>query len=108
MLVSFFPQLINPASSEAVQLPKLLAGIRDGRWAEQVLAVRGVDPNSKAYSEAKRKLPCFTASGTFERRTLAGLLQHSGIVALDLDAKQNPGVDMSAWGGLEKMDSELR
>ena len=96
MLVSLFPQLMNLEPAEALHLPELLAGIWNGRWAEQVLAVRGLDPNSRAYSEAKRKLPCFTPSGTFERRTLAGLRQHSGIVALDLDARQNPGVDLSA------------
>lgn len=96
MLVSFFPKLINPASAEALHLPELLAGIRDGRWAEQVLAVRALSASSTAYSEAKRSLPCFTPSGIFERRTSAGLLQHSGIVGLDLDAKQNPGVDLAA------------
>lgn len=96
MLVSFFPKLINPEPTKVLHLAELLAGIRDGRWAEQVLAVRALAPNSTAYSEAKRRLPCFTPSGTFERRTPAGLLQHSGIVGLDLDAKQNPGVDLAA------------
>ncbi|MCI1187871.1 hypothetical protein MON38_10605 [Hymenobacter sp. DH14] len=87
---------MNPEPTAALHLAELLAGIRDGRWAEQVLAVRALSASSTAYSEAKRSLPCFTPSGTFERRTPAGLLQHSGIVGLDLDARQNPGVDLSA------------
>jgi len=96
MLVSFFPQLMNLEPAEALHLRKLLDGIRNGRWAEQVQAVRGLAPSGTAYSEAKRKLPSFTASGTFERRTPAGLLQHSGVMALELDNRQNPGVDLSA------------
>ncbi|MCI1187872.1 hypothetical protein MON38_10610 [Hymenobacter sp. DH14] len=96
MLVSYFPNSLKPKLPEALPLPELLAGVRDGRWAEQVQAVRALDPASTDYTSAKRGLPSFTASGTFKQRSVAGLLQHSGFLCLDIDAKTNPGVDLAA------------
>ncbi|OGX81993.1 hypothetical protein BEN47_05070 [Hymenobacter lapidarius] len=87
---------MNSEPTEALHLPGLLADIRDGHWAEQVLAVRALDPTSAAYREAKKKLPSFTASGRFQRRIPTGLLEHSGFLCLDIDAKMNAGVDLAA------------
>ena len=33
----------------------------------------------------KRQLPCITPSGTFSKRNRAGLIQHSGLIAFDID-----------------------
>lgn len=96
MLVSFFPKSMNPEPAEALHLPELLAGIRNGQWAEQVRAIRSLDSDGAAYRQVKKMLPSFTPSGTFIRRTLAGLLQHSGVLCLDIDAKTNAGVDLAA------------
>ena len=104
MLVSFFPKLMNPEPSEALHLLELLASIQEGRGAKQVLAARALAPNGMAYSQAKKILPSFRPSGTFERRTLAGRHQHSGIVALDLDASQNRGVPLAATKALLAAD----
>lgn len=62
----------------------LLDGIRTGRWAAQVLAVRKATTD-KARREAKAALPCPTWSGTFSERVDAALLTHSGLVCLDFD-----------------------
>ena len=35
----------------------------------------------------KKKLPCITTSGTFSARNEKGLVQHSGFMCIDLDAK---------------------
>jgi len=96
MLVSYFPNSLKTKSPEAQPLRDLLAGIQDGRWAEQVQAVRALDPACADYASEKRRLPSFTASGTFRQRNVAGLLQHSTFICLDIDAKANPGVDLAA------------
>ena len=40
----------------------------------------------------KLKLPCVTPSGLFSARCEDGLIVHSGLVCIDIDKKQNPGV----------------
>jgi hypothetical protein len=105
MLVSYFPDSLNPKSLEALPLPELLAGVRDGRWAEQVQAVRALEPGSAAYNKAKKLLPSFTVSGSFQQRNAAGLLQHSGLLCLDIDGKANPDVDLNTVRQLVEADS---
>ena len=52
--------------------------------------------NRKAYDfltgDEKRALPCITVGGQFRRRKLAELIAPSGIVQLDIDAKDNAHV----------------
>lgn len=40
----------------------------------------------------KTHLPCITPSGTFTARNNDGLLQHSGLICLDIDARDNPHI----------------
>lgn len=94
MLVSFYPDSTTTAG-QALDLPEVLAGIQDGRWRAEVEAVRAL--SGKAYAEAKKKLPSFTASGTFATRKDAALLAHSGLLCLDIDNKDsNAGLDLGA------------
>lgn len=95
MLVSFYPKSLKPSVSEAQELPTLLDGIRTGQWAQAVQEVRATPADSPARSKAKKALPAFSASGTFNTRCEEGLLTHSGVLALDLDSKQNPGWDVN-------------
>lgn len=39
----------------------------------------------------KKRLPCATISGTFEKRNMEGLRNYNGLVCMDLDEKDNPG-----------------
>ncbi|TVT43103.1 hypothetical protein FNT36_03150 [Hymenobacter setariae] len=93
MMVSLFPQIKATTGGEKLPLVEVLAGIMSGLWRAQVEAVRAEQPGSGAYDMAKRALPYFTPSGTFERRAVGGLVQHSGFMSLDLDAKPNPDTD---------------
>lgn len=58
------------------------AYIRDGKWEEQVL-------NYRAGRIEKTAVPGVTPSGTFSYRSAGNLIQHSGVLALDFDAKDN-------------------
>ncbi len=46
--------------------------------------------NKPEYDRAKPQLPAVTFSGKFERRAIAGLIEHSRIVVLDLDHLDDP------------------
>jgi hypothetical protein len=93
MQVSFYPQLLDYKTSQTIELLEVLAGIKGGRWAAEVLATRGL--TSRTYVEAKKQLPCFTASGTFATRKDADLLTHSGLIAFDIDTQANVGIDLT-------------
>ncbi|WP_162549664.1 BT4734/BF3469 family protein [Hymenobacter nivis] len=89
MMVSLFPKITATTGGAQVELAEVLAAIQGGRWAREVNAVRAAT-SAPDRRHLKAALPYFTASGTFAERKDAGLVVHSGIVALDLDAKQNP------------------
>ncbi|WP_232341592.1 BT4734/BF3469 family protein [Hymenobacter ginkgonis] len=96
MLVSFYPDSVTTAG-QTLELPEVLAGIRDGRWRTAVEAARAALGDKAAYARAKRRLPGFTTSGTFSAREDGKLLHHSGLLCLDIDAKDaNAGVDLVA------------
>jgi len=96
MMVSLFPQIKATTGGQSVAVEAVLADIRAGRWQREVEAVRRAESKTER-RQLKMSLPYFTASGTFPgTRNDAGLAQHSGLVALDLDADDNPGLDCAA------------
>ena len=92
-MVSLFPHIKATTNGATAPIAAVLDGIRAGQWQREVEAVRRATTKTEK-RQLKMSLPYFTASGTFGTRHDAGLLQHSGLVALDLDADQNPGFDV--------------
>lgn len=72
----------------SIEFHDYIAKIRDGEWQDEVLDVR----NGKLEKGAVKGV---TASGVFSKRKADGLTAHSGIIALDFDAKLNKNVEMS-------------
>jgi hypothetical protein len=117
--VSFYPSATAGKATD-VAFTEFLAGIKAGRWNEQVLPVRALYP-SKEYDQAKRKMPAVTASGVFAEgynftnskgqqeyctgRTLKDQQEHSGIIYLDLDRKKNPGMVVASLRAEIEADS---
>lgn len=109
MIVSYYSPITLGKVGD-IPFLSFLAGIKAGRWDEQVLSVRALYPTPE-YSQAKRKLPGITASGRFVEgyyvtgengqqkfctgRTYKDLQEHSGVIYLDLDSKQNPAMDIA-------------
>lgn len=91
MKTTYFSHLTATAGGEELPITQLLKGIKDGRWLAAVGAVRAAETKA-ARTAAKKALPYFTVSGTFAHRKDSGLLQHSGLVALDIDAERNQGL----------------
>jgi hypothetical protein len=119
MIVSYYSS-ITLGKVEDIPFLNFLADIKAGRWNEQVLSVRALYPTPE-YSQAKRKLPGITASGKFANgysttdengqqkfctgRTHKDLQEHSGIIYLDLDSKQNPAMDVAELRSRIQADS---
>ena len=101
MEVSCFPNIQTITNPKTLPLPKILDGVKSGRWKDQQDRVRNMravwdaDPESKekkkAYKSAKHTLPAVTISGVFSKRNNDSLLQHSGALQLDFDGDDNPG-----------------
>lgn len=49
---------------------------------------------SEAYKQEKKRLPMAAISGTFRTRTISDLIEHTGLICIDIDGKDNPSLDM--------------
>ena len=78
-------------------LADLIDAIRSEEYASPVARFRSLlaDGNDKEAKEAKKKLPAVSLSGTVhglrEKAMDEGRFNHSGLIQIDLDAKDNPG-----------------
>lgn len=60
--VSFYPDSVT-TTGDALELPDVLAGIKDGRWRADVEKARAALGNKVAYGVAKRKLLTWGSGG---------------------------------------------
>lgn len=67
----------------------LLQWLSDDSNKDEILKIRTL--SGEAYKAHKKKLSGITPSGIFNRRCEAGLIEHSGLIQFDIDAKDNPG-----------------
>ena len=68
-----------------VTLLNFLSGVKKGKWADKILAVRKEKDKKKRSKLKADTLPAVTISGLFKERKEAKLLQHSGFMCLDVD-----------------------
>lgn len=93
--ISLFPEgyvskktgKLSPASNPetVIDFEDYIQRTKDGYWQDYVIPIR-------AGQMDKLKAPGITASGVFTYRNVKGLVEHSGIIQIDLDAKDNPGI----------------
>ncbi len=82
-----FSDTTNPTTGTFFQIvtsEKLAA-----QFAPLVSQIRATADKAER-DKLKKRLPCFTPSGTFSRRAADGLLKHSGLLQFDVDPKENP------------------
>jgi hypothetical protein len=83
MLTTFFKGLRSTKPESIVELSDVLQDIREGKWKSQVEACH-------VNLQEKDKLPCFTPTGEFNYRSIAGMQRYNGIICLDIDHVENP------------------
>jgi len=81
----------NTIPDEHLDFAEYITNIQEGYWYNEVTAYR-----SNKSEETKRRLTAVTPSGKFKKQGRDGLDQHSGILCMDIDAKDNDGVNMKA------------
>lgn len=68
----------------------LLHFLTDPTHADQVHRIRGIEDKDER-DRLKKQLPVITASGIFSgRATMDNLVRHTGLMAIDIDGKDNP------------------
>jgi hypothetical protein len=85
---TLFKSLKNTKPTSTVSLLSVLEEIRSEKYKTQIEEIRKTENPSK--SPLKDKLPCFTPTGIFNHRSLAGLQEYNGIICLDVDSVENP------------------
>lgn len=81
-MISIFKYCKEPKAKPLRNLSEqeFFDGIKNGQWQDEVLDYR-------TGKIEKTKLHCLTPSGVFSQREIKSLVQHSNIICLDVDAK---------------------
>ncbi len=79
-MISVFNSAKSNTSEASIEVDEYFDGIKNGRWQDEVL-------NFRAGRTQKELTTCVTASGSFKQRAANKLLEHSGFICLDIDAK---------------------
>ena len=89
-MISLFKLHSDKQSSENMSITNYLASIKNGIWQDDVLSVR-------AGRLEKSKVQAVTISGVFKERKSDKLVEHSGFICIDIDAKdQISKIDIEA------------
>jgi len=83
MTITFFKGLRSTKPAGNPDLKEVLMDIKSDKYKTQV---------EKCYTDVKYKdyLPCFTPTGVFNHRSIAGLESYNGIICLDIDHLDDP------------------
>lgn len=84
----------------SLSLEQLIEGVKKGTWGKPVNLLRLRRGNAVAYKQLKEKLPGVTISALLKNRDVnvpieKRLLQHTGLIAIDVDKKDNPKLRVS-------------
>ena len=84
MNVTLFKTIKHTTGEGDFNIKDIFKSIQNGDWADQVKKVREGKTKDER-SNLKQMSPNFTTSGIFSKRGLAGLVKHSGVIAIDFD-----------------------
>ena len=87
-IITLFANAEATRPQELIDFTEYLYLIKNGHWQDEVINFRAIqDPEER--KAAKRKIIAVTPSGEFTGRGQAGLKNHSGIICIDVDDKDN-------------------
>ncbi|MDR4509615.1 MAG: phage/plasmid primase, P4 family [Candidatus Brocadiaceae bacterium] len=76
--VSYFKNHTTTTPIKKITIAEYIDIVRSGKYS-------GIGLDKDKLKSLKKQTPCVTVSGVFSRRNKEGLLQHSGLLALDVD-----------------------
>ena len=87
IIVSLFENYSDTTPKD-INLYQLLTSSQYKNLVDKIRA----EPDVEKQKKLKSKLPCLTPSGTFKGSADKDLIKHSGLICLDIDEKDNPGL----------------
>lgn len=84
MNVSYYKTITETTGGVEININDAFEAVISGEWSHHVQRVRE-GKTKEERTNLKKTVPYFTASGTFKNRSLAGLIKHSGVIAIDFD-----------------------
>lgn len=91
-VITLFANAEATRPQELIDFTEYLYLIKNGHWQDEVIHYRAIqDPEER--KAAKRKIIAVTPSGEFTGRGQAGLKNHSGIICIDVDDKDNEALN---------------
>lgn len=92
-MVSIFKHAKSTVTERNLSIEAYFDGIKNGQWQDEVLKYR----TGKRNKEDKEFIHGVTASGTFKERASSKIVKHSGLICIDIDAKdQIAEIDIDA------------
>lgn len=88
--ISLFRNRLQTAPVGDILLNSFYKTVLNGDYKTEIEKIRTNPDKAKGL---KKMLPCVTISGTFKERNAEGLIEHSGRICIDLDAKDNPDIE---------------
>jgi len=89
MYISLFKSAMDTTPQTNISFYTFLGFVKDGKWEDLVHEVR-------TDKRQKKTMPAVTPSGTFVKRNADGIEQHSNIISIDIDYKDNEDADIEA------------
>lgn len=83
-----FKSVRNTKPMSTSSLISILEQIKSEKYKKAILEIRSHENPAKC--KLKENLPCFTPTGIFSYRSLAGLESYNGLICLDIDSVPNP------------------
>ena len=89
--ISVFRSVTDATPAGSISVGNFCGNVQRCDYSTEIAAIRA-EPDKWQRNQLKKQLPCVTISGTFTQRGNQFLIQHSGFIALDFDASDNPTV----------------
>ncbi len=92
--INYYTTLTKVNENIIISLTDFLQNIKNGTYSEIVNRLQQLPKNE--YDAQKKFLPCITPSGTFIKRCASGIIEHSGIICIDIDNGKGENINLNA------------
>lgn len=86
--LTIFQHIQETSNPYSLSMQDVYNRIKDGQSRKLIEEIRNESDKGKRL-ELKKQLPCILFAGKFARRSIDGVLSHSGYICLDFDHKEN-------------------
>jgi len=83
MKVTMFKGLWHTKPTEFIDMSEIIQMIKSDKWKQKI-------EDCRKNLKKKDYLPCFTPTGIFNHRSIAGMEQYNGVICLDIDNLEDP------------------